>query len=129
VKRLVLLFILIPVTAHAWTLFWNPVTKYVSGVDIEPTKVVTYAVRVDSVEQGAVPCNPGADGNCEWLIPDDLINLTGHNKRMVFDLQTRLDTGEVSNWSSPFAWTTPSGVPAPASGIGVRSGSPGTTVP
>lgn len=103
--------------ARAWSLYWNPVTTYTDNTAIEPTKTITYTVRVDGVVQGNVPCNPAPDGKCTWPIPS---SLAGHNKNLSFDLQTKLSTGEVSAWTPPFAWTSPPGTPAAAGGIGVR---------
>ena len=103
--------------AEAEILFWQPVTTYTDGSPIEAAKTVTYNIRVDGAGQGNVPCDPATDGACEWAIPPPL---AGHNTAHVFAIQTTLDTGEVSEWTDPFAWTSPAGTPAKATGIGVR---------
>ena len=103
--------------ASSWSLYWNQVTNYTDNTAIEPTKTVSYTVRIGGVVQGNVPCNPAPDGKCTWLIPSSIVS---HNKNLLFDMQTKLDTGEVSVWTPPFAWTSPPGIPAAASGIGVR---------
>jgi len=117
VAILAFLILLSSGVARASTLVWDPVTTYTDGSRIEATKVVTYNLKANGIDQGNIPCNPGSDGKCEWAIPG---SMSGHGATFTAELQTKLDSGEVSEWSVPFDWTFPAGVPAVPAGIGVR---------
>lgn len=109
----VLFLLAIASSVFAWTLYWAPVGTYTDNTLIEPERTVMYNVELDgtivSSQQTAV----------EWPIPDDAV---GHSKDLTFRLQTELDTGVKSAWTSPFVWRSEDGVPVAPSqgGMGVK---------
>ncbi len=112
-KLTMLLFLLLiaaPIVVNAATLSWSPVTTYTDGTAIEGTKAVSYEVSVDNVAQGTVT-------GTSWPIPP---SLAAHDKTLSFTVRTVLSTGEVSAWTPPFTWTSPTGVPNAPGGLTVQ---------
>lgn len=89
-------------TASAFNLNWQPATGYTDGMPFEAEIGVTYDIFVDNVVQAT-----NVTGS-SWPIPQSLI---GHNKALVFTMQTVLSTGARSVFSLPFSWTSPEGIP------------------
>jgi len=92
-----------------FTLSWDPVTQYVDNTMIGP-------------EAGGVFYNVEMDGTgraskitaTSWVLPT-IAKKSSHT----FRVQTQLGTGEVSDWTAPFAWTSPGANPVAPGGMNV----------
>ena len=98
-KRLVLAVAAVMLFS-GFTLQWDPVNKYTDGTAIEPTKTVLYSVE----RGGAVVANKQPGTAYEFT--------TGKGVTESFRVQTELSTGEKSEWTAAYGWTSPLGIPS-----------------
>ena len=95
---------------HAFTLSWNPVTLYTDNTVIgSEAQGVFYNVEMDGTVKAS------KISVVSWVLP-----AVAKKSSHTFRAQTVLGTGEVSAWTPPFAWTSPTGSPAVPSGISVQ---------
>jgi hypothetical protein len=93
-----------------FTLSWSPVTTYDDNTVIGPeANGVFYTVEMDGTTRAT------KIAATSWAIP-----AVAKKSSHTFRAQTVLGTGEVSFWSPPFAWTSPTGSPALPSGMSVQ---------
>ena len=93
-----------------FTLSWTPVTKYTDNTVIgSEANGMFYNVEMDGSTTAAKITATS------WALPP-----VGKKTSHTFRVQAELGTGEVSAWTPPFAWTSPTGSPAVPSGISVQ---------
>jgi len=100
----------------AFTLNWDPVTKYTDNTAIgSEAEGVFYNVEMDGAAAS------GDFTGTSWNIPA-VPKKSAHTFRVRTALGALDNTGTQirSAWSPPFAWTSPQGVPVIPSGITVR---------
>jgi len=111
-KRLLLsaMLLLLSVPALAFTLNWTAVTMYDDNTVIGPeAQGVFYNVEMDGATAS------GNFSGTSWNIPP-VAKKSSHT----FRVRTALGSGEVSAWTPPFAWTSPTANPAVPSGLSVQ---------
>jgi len=92
-----------------FTLNWQAVTTYTDSTPIGPeANGVFYNVEMDGTQTAT---NIAATS---WVIP-----AVAKKSAHTFRAQTVLGTGEVSAWTAPFAWTSPTANPVAPSGMSV----------
>ena len=96
--------------AMAFTLNWTAVTQYTDNTVIGPeAQGVFYNVEMDGATAS------GNFSGTSWNIPP-VAKKSSHT----FRVRTALGSGEVSAWTPPFAWTSPTANPAVPSGLSVQ---------
>lgn len=83
-----------------FTLQWDPVTTYTDNTLIESDKTVLY-----NVERGGTVVSNKQAGT-------SFVFTTGKGVLESFRVQAELSTGEKSDWSPIYGWTSPLGVPS-----------------
>jgi len=111
-----LLVLFVASSALAFTLSWNPVTQYTDNTTIGPeANGIVYNVKMDGTATAS------KISATSWSIP-----AVAKKSSHAFMVQTELgaldNTGVPirSEWSPPFAWTSPTGSPALPSGMSVE---------
>ena len=97
-KRLLMLLGMF-VLFSGFTLSWDPVTQYTDGTPLTG-KTVLY-----NVDRGGSVVSAKQAGT-------SFVFTTGYGTAETFKVQTELASGEKSDWSPPFGYISPLGVPA-----------------
>jgi len=102
--------------ASAFTLNWGPVTTYNDNNAIGPeAEGVFYNVEMDGTVRAS------KISATSWILPP-VAKKSSHTFRVQTQLGITDNTGIPirSEWSPPFAWTSPAGSPAVPSGLSVQ---------
>jgi hypothetical protein len=111
-----LLALLVASSAFAFTLSWNPVTLYTDNTTIgSEAQGVFYNVEMDGTTRAS------RISATSWPIPA-VAKKSSHTFMVQTELGALDNTGVPirSEWSPPFAWTSPTGSPVVPSGISVQ---------
>ena len=105
----------LPAFAETRTIFWNPITTYTDGTQIEAGKTVTYSVywTTDAGLSAASLRTIGTSLSTTSTTFDPGVQGMTRGGTVYFTAKTDLNTGEESGLSPAYAWAVPVVTPPP----------------
>jgi hypothetical protein len=107
-----------PVHADTFRLAWDPVTRYLDGAPLEPSKTVTYtAYWTTDSSMAPSSLKPVGSPTAGTSVDFDTVSQgMAKGKQVYFTCRAAVGTGESSNLSSGVSWVVPFSKPSPPRG-------------